>query len=116
MNPLPDHIGTRCLGSNLYRLGGLGVSGMVIQQILRHANVTTTINIYVKTVSSDATAAMKMLETMCAATVQPMPLAKHSGDVEMVGSQMLANFCAGWSYGNLAEREGFEIYGLIDGA
>jgi hypothetical protein len=53
----------------------LGISDKVIQQILRHANVTTTINIYVKTVSRDATAEMKTLETMCATTVQPMPLA-----------------------------------------
>jgi len=33
---------------------------------------------------------------------------KQSGGVEMVGSEMLANFCAGWSYGDLAEGEGFE--------
>ena len=66
------HAFRRGLATNLHRLG---ISDKVIQQILRHANVTTTINIYVKTVSSDATAAMKMLETMCATTVQPMPLA-----------------------------------------
>ncbi|MGA8441910.1 MAG: hypothetical protein WB714_27060 [Candidatus Sulfotelmatobacter sp.] len=58
--------------TNLHRLG---ISDKVIQQILRHANVTTTMNIYVKTVSSDATAAMKILETMCATTVHPLPLA-----------------------------------------
>jgi integrase len=66
------HAFRRGLATNLHRLG---VSDKVIQQILRHANVTTTINIYVKTVSSDAAAAMKILETMCATTVQPMPLA-----------------------------------------
>jgi len=66
------HAFRRGVATNLHRLG---ISDKVIQQILRHANVTTTINIYVKTVSSDATAAMKMLETMCATTVQPMPLA-----------------------------------------
>jgi endonuclease V-like protein UPF0215 family len=43
----------------------------VIEQILRHANVITTMNIYVKTVSADATNAMNTLETMCATTVQP---------------------------------------------
>jgi endonuclease V-like protein UPF0215 family len=43
----------------------------VIEQILRHANVITTMNIYVKTVSADTTNAMKTLETMCATTVQP---------------------------------------------
>lgn len=62
----------RGLATNLHRLG---ISDKVIQQILRHANVTTTINIYVKTVSSDATATMKALETVCATTVQPLPLA-----------------------------------------
>src|SRR5215475_5089172 len=43
---------------------------MVIQQILRRANVTTTMNIYVKTVSVDAANAMKYLETMRATTAQ----------------------------------------------
>jgi hypothetical protein len=42
----------------------------VVQQILRHANVTTRMNIYVKMVSQDATAAMKTLEANCATTVQ----------------------------------------------
>jgi hypothetical protein len=37
-------------GTNLHRLG---VSDKVIQQNLRHANVTTTINIYVKMVTRD---------------------------------------------------------------
>ena len=41
----------RGLATNLHRLG---VSDKVIQQILRHANVTTTINIYVKMVTQDA--------------------------------------------------------------
>lgn len=58
----------RGLATNLHRLG---VSDKVIQQILRHANVTTTMNIYVKTVSADAANAMKNLETMCATSVQP---------------------------------------------
>ena len=40
-------------------------------QILRHANVSTTMNIYLKTVSADAANAMRNLETMCATTVQP---------------------------------------------
>jgi Phage integrase family len=57
----------RCgLATNLHRLG---VSDKVIQQILRHANVTTTMNIYVKLVSRDAVEAMKTLETKCAAVV-----------------------------------------------
>lgn len=53
------HAFRRGLATNLHRLG---VSDKVIQQILRHANVTTTMNIYVNTVSSDAAAAMKTLE------------------------------------------------------
>lgn len=62
------HAFRRGLATNLHRLG---VSDKVIQQILRHANVTTTMNIYVKTVSVDAANAMKTLETMCATSVQP---------------------------------------------
>jgi integrase len=62
------HAFRRGLATNLHRLG---VSDKVIQQILRHANVTTTMNIYVKTVSADAANAMKTLETMCATSVQP---------------------------------------------
>ena len=45
------HAFRRGLATNLHRLG---VSDKVIQQILRHANVSTTMNIYVKTVSADA--------------------------------------------------------------
>jgi hypothetical protein len=66
------HAFRRGLATNLHRLG---ISDKVIQQILRHANVTTTMNIYVRTVSSDAAAAMKTLQTTCATTVQPLPLA-----------------------------------------
>ena len=47
----------------------LSVSDNVIQQILRQANVTTTMNIYVRTVSVDAATGMKILETICATTV-----------------------------------------------
>src|SRR5579859_7194835 len=62
------HAFRRGLATNLHRLG---VSDKVIQQILRHANVSTTMNIYVKTVSADAANAMKSLEAMCATSVQP---------------------------------------------
>jgi len=65
------HAFRRGLATNLHRLG---VSDKVIQQILRHANVSTTMNIYVKTVSVDAANAMRTLETMCATTVQPARL------------------------------------------
>jgi integrase len=54
----------RGLATNLYQLG---VPDKVIQQILRHANVSTTMNIYVKTVSADSTAAMQKLDAaLCA--------------------------------------------------
>jgi Phage integrase family len=60
------HAFRRGLATNLHRLG---VSDKVIQQILRHANVTTTINIYVKMVTRDAEDAMKRLESSCSLTV-----------------------------------------------
>jgi tetratricopeptide (TPR) repeat protein len=60
------------LWGNLWTLNGRHHSWRVAKSTgLRHANVTTTINIYVKTVSMDAANAMKSLETMCATTVQP---------------------------------------------
>jgi hypothetical protein len=61
------HAFRRGLATNLHT----GVSDKVIQRILRYANVSTTMNIYVKTVSADAANAMRSLETMCATTVQP---------------------------------------------
>ena len=60
------HAFRRGLATNLHRLG---VSDKVIQQILRHANVTTTINIYVKMVTQDAEEAMKRLESKCSLVV-----------------------------------------------
>ncbi|MGB9255895.1 MAG: tyrosine-type recombinase/integrase [Candidatus Korobacteraceae bacterium] len=53
------HAARRGLGSNLY---ALGVSEKVIQDILRHANVSTTNTYYIKTVSSQVTDAMETLE------------------------------------------------------
>lgn len=49
----------RGLGSNLYRLG---VPEMVIQRILRHANVSTTATYYIKTAAEDVRNAMAKLE------------------------------------------------------
>ena len=46
----------RGLASNLNRLG---VDDSVIQRILRHSNVATTQNHYIKTASPDAIAAMR---------------------------------------------------------
>jgi tRNA A37 threonylcarbamoyladenosine synthetase subunit TsaC/SUA5/YrdC len=64
------HAFRRGLATNLHRLR---VSDKVIQQILRHANVTTTINIYVKMVTQDAEEAMKKLETKCSLVVPQLP-------------------------------------------
>lgn len=63
------HAYRRGLATNLKRLG---VDDMVIQAILRHENVSTTQDSYIKTVRADVTAAMKRLEAKieCAAVVQ----------------------------------------------
>jgi integrase len=53
------HAARRGLGSNLYRLG---VPDMVIQRILRHANVSTTATYYIKTAAGDVRDAMAKLE------------------------------------------------------
>jgi integrase len=53
------HAARRGLGSNLYRLG---VPDMVIQRILRHANVSTTATYYIKTAALDVRNAMTKLE------------------------------------------------------
>lgn len=59
------HSFRRGLATNLHRLG---VKDKDIQRILRHANVSTTMNIYVKSVAEDAVAAMKALEEAIACT------------------------------------------------
>jgi integrase len=61
------HAARRGLGSNLYRLG---VPDMVIQRILRHANVSTTATYYIKTAADDVRNAMAKLETEITATGQ----------------------------------------------
>lgn len=53
------HAARRGLGSNLYRLG---VPDMVIQRILRHANVSTTATYYIRTAAADVRSAMAKLE------------------------------------------------------
>ncbi len=53
------HAARRGLGSNLYRLQ---VPEMVIQRILRHANVSTTATYYIKTAADDVKNAMAKLE------------------------------------------------------
>jgi integrase len=53
------HAARRGLGSNLY---ALGVPEKVIQSILRHANVSTTVTYYVKTSDEQNVQAMGRLE------------------------------------------------------
>jgi integrase len=57
------HAARRGLGSNLYRLG---VPDIVIQRILRHANVSTTATYYIKTAAHDVRDAMVKLENRIA--------------------------------------------------
>ncbi|HTK96245.1 MAG TPA: hypothetical protein VL382_11475, partial [Terriglobales bacterium] len=59
------HAARRGLGSNLYRLG---VTDIVIQRILRHANVSTTATYYIKTAADDVRSAMAKLENSIPAT------------------------------------------------
>jgi len=61
------HAARRGLGSNLYRLG---VPDMVIQRILRHANVSTTATYYIKTAADDVRNAMAKLENHITASAQ----------------------------------------------
>ena len=56
------HAFRRGLATNLYRLG---VPDKTIQTILRHANLSTTLNSYVKSVPAGAVAAMRSLEEIC---------------------------------------------------
>lgn len=62
------HAFRRGLATNLNRLG---VKDKTIQAILRHSNIATTMNVYVKMVSEDSTAAMKLLETALCANRAP---------------------------------------------
>lgn len=55
------HAFRRGLATNLHLLS---VDDKLIQAILRHSNISTTQNIYMKTVSADAVAAMKRLESV----------------------------------------------------
>ena len=56
------HSFRRGLATNLHRLG---VPDKTIQAILRNADLSTTMNSYVKTVSADTMAAMHSLERLC---------------------------------------------------
>lgn len=56
------HAFRRGLATNLYQLG---VPDKTIQAILRHSNLSTTMNSYVKSVPADAVQAMRSLERIC---------------------------------------------------
>jgi len=103
------HAFRRGLATNLHRLG---VSDKVIQQILRHANVTTTINIYVKMVTQDAEEAMRKLESKCSLvvpqTVPQLPLETTDLGVRMRNDSTCKTLPLEAVRGNLAERGGFE--------
>ena len=103
------HAFRRGLATNLHRLG---VSDKVIQQILRHANVTTTINIYVKMVTRDAEEAMKRLESNCSLTV-PQTVPQLQFESPKLGAKVgnegtRKSLTLDVVRGNLAERGGFE--------
>jgi integrase len=68
------HAARRGLGSNLY---ALGVPEKVIQQILRHANVSTTATYYIKTIPAQVTAAMEKLEQALPESLSDNDVATH---------------------------------------
>jgi integrase len=76
------HAARRGLGSNLYRLG---VPDMVIQRILRHANVSTTATYYIKTAADDVRKAMTTLENRIAEANAPRQdtIGTPSGDPDV---------------------------------
>jgi integrase len=70
------HAARRGLGTNLYRLG---VKDKLIQAILRHANVSTTVTYYVKTAAQDVQDAMMTLENSVSAADRDMGLSAEVG-------------------------------------
>jgi len=97
------HAFRRGLATNLHRLG---VSDKVIQQILRHANVTTTIN--VKMVTRDAEEAMKKLESNYSLTVPQLQFESPKLGAKVVNDGARKSLTLDVVRGNLAERGGFE--------
>ena len=70
----------RGLASNLNRIG---VDDSVIQRILRHSNVATTQNLYIKTASPDAIAAMRQFsEALLCSTCAPDEGVNPQGTVQ----------------------------------
>jgi len=77
------HAARRGLGSNLYRLG---VPDMVIQRILRHANVSTTATYYIKTAAEDVRFAMTQLEKSIQSSVQSREIKSEPDGIEQMQS------------------------------
>jgi hypothetical protein len=69
------HAARRGLGSNLYRLG---VPEMVIQRILRHANVNTTATYYIKTAADDVRTAMTKLQNSIQDSLQSPEIVRET--------------------------------------
>jgi hypothetical protein len=80
----------------------------VIQQILRHANVTTTMNIYVKLVSRDAQEAKNTLENEFAAVVLQSVAENSANGAKTAMVTVRKTLPLKAVRGNLAERGGFE--------
>jgi integrase len=80
------HAARRGLGSNLYRLG---VPDMVIQRILRHANVSTTATYYIKTAADDVRTAMAKLEKVIPNTPQISEPREHPERPDTFGTTNL---------------------------
>jgi integrase len=74
------HAFRRGLATNLYRLG---VPDKTIQAILRHSNLSTTMNCYVKSVPADAQAAMDALAAECT-QYAPEDEQQDAGDAPVV--------------------------------
>jgi integrase len=62
------HSFRRGLATNLHRLG---VDDKTIQAVMRHSNISTTQNIYIKSAPADSIAAMKQLEALMCANRAP---------------------------------------------
>lgn len=58
----------------------MGVNDKTIQAIVRHSDVSTTMNIYVKTVSNDSTTTIKLLEAALCVNCAP-PQVPENQDV-----------------------------------
>jgi len=69
------HAFRRGLATNLNRLG---VADKTIQAILRHANLSTTMNVYVKSVDEDSIKAMQSLDLLLCAKRAPESTTLHA--------------------------------------